>query len=319
MTMAVITPGMLARAAAAPRAAAARAVARASGSRRRLPSGQPVGERVARRPRRHSTPARNPLRPRRRAPGWPACRSSSTSRVPGFSIQRSTSSVSSTEAAGLVVRAAGGLGGARQAGARVGAPAAARRRPATGRPRRTTDSCQPPRRPARAATSSGDGGQRLQPLHRRSGADAGTASGRAAPRRPRSRSSAASRSTRAEQRRDQRAGSPVDRRRGSRRRCAAYSSTGSARRCTARRSGPCRPARRRVPGAAQGQPVGALAQRQRLVDGGDRGVGGRAGRGTGRGRRRRPARTRRTTDSRGNGSSVSRTHSARSGNRERRL
>ena len=32
-----------------------------------------------------------------------------------------------------------------------------------------------------------------------------------------------------------------------------------------------------------------------------------------------PGRTRRTTDSRGNGSSVSRTHSARSGNRERRL
>ena len=55
------------------------------------------------------------------------------------------------------------------------------------------------------------------------------------------------------------------------------------------------------------------------MDGGDGRVGGAPVGERARGTRRRPGRTRRTTESRGNGSSVSRTHSARSGNRERRL
>ncbi len=54
------------------------------------------------------------------------------------------------------------------------------------------------------------------------------------------------------------------------------------------------------------------------MHGGDRGIGGPA---VGEGPRKVPVpgTTRRTTDSLGNGSSVNRTHSTRSGNRERRL
>ena len=162
-----------------------------------------------------------------------------------------------------------------------GAPPAA-----TSRPRRTTDRCHPPAPSGRAMDQLGDGGQRFQPLpaadrphehgdpvaqHR--GVLVALLGGQ--PVDP------------GQQRRHEGARVVVDGRaehRGDRRRTRRP----TARRCTARRTGPSRPSAQALPRTRREIRRRALPQRQGLVDGGDGRVGGPPVGERARGRRRCP-------------------------------
>ena len=271
------------------------------------------GRRCAHR-RRTSTPARTPPAP---YAGRTRCRPASTSRVPGCSSHRRTHSVSSAVAAG-----AGPSRGTTTSRCRPGRP-----RTASGRRPRAR------RRPRRAAR----GGRRRSPSRRRCaagghhlGAGGQPARGAASARQPRTKAASRSRCDR---------GLLEALGRGERAIRRVSAATRIGRPHPSRRGRPrrARRSRRRTRAPSHGavqRPISASAQAPRgRVDSrgvhwrsgnasctrGHRLLGRRARARTARGRWRRRRGPARTSDSRGNGSTVSLTQSARSGNRERRL
>ena len=217
----------------------------------------------------------------------------------------------------FVVRAGRCLGGQEQSGERRAHRRRLRCAARSDQPAPADDGQVPAARAVRPGDGQlGHGGQRLQPLtaahrpHQDGDPVAEHARRpRTAPRRPAGRPGRSSGATRAAGR----ARPPPGTRPRSRR-----TRPPTARRCTVPRTGPSRPARTALPRTRRD--IRSVHCRRGSASW-TAATAASAARRSGNGPRNTPVpgRTRRTTDRRGNGSSVSRTHSARSGNRERRL
>ena len=314
ITMAVITPAMLSVSRWRPPAPARHPLGPRAGA-----EGPAVGERVAARPARSRPGARNALKAP--VPGARAGQRAGRARPGGCPASPSSAAPARSRRPTRPARRPGRWASRRSAAARRASRAPRCRRgahPGGDEPAAADDGQVPAARAVGPGEDQlGDGGQRLQPLPAAHGADQDRDP--VAQHRGVLVALLGREPVDPGQQRGHEGARVVGRRpRGRPRRSAAYSSTD----CAPVHGAPHRPMLGQRAGAAehaQGEPAGALPQRAAPRARPRRRRRRPAGRGTGPRKTPVPGRTRRTTDSRGNGSSVSRTHSARSGNRERRL